>query len=521
MNRIFLVLLVFGMTACSRAPEILVDGETLIGEYAEDSSIAVFRGVPFAEPPVGDLRWRAPQPLASKMSRRDATQFAPACMQSMRILDWYRYTAETFGGSADYYPDLETDEDCLYLNVWTPTLQSDAKLPVMVYIHGGSNKSGWSFEPNYAGDALASRGVVVISITYRVGVFGFVSHPDLNPDEAMANFGLWDVVAALRWVQRNAASFGGDPDRVTLFAESSGAQDALALVVAEPGRDLFHRMILQSTAGYGIERMSSLSDEMSRGSELGRVMGFSDSESLAQLRKVPAGTLLQTYEATFPAYYHSPAIDGQLLDASTWSRIQSGDFHDVPMLAGTNRDEWLEYIHKNAAQEEVLQAAANLQRMDGDKALAQVQSEPDPRRAMDRLITAEAYVCPAQYTALRFSAEGPGAWLYYFTRVREDIGGSIFGAYHGAELPYVFDTHDSYMQTTDTDVALTEAIMTYWTQFAATGNPNSDHVPHWPMFSAPEQLVQELGDQVKTISAPEPELCALFNEWANNNLPDR
>ena len=514
MHLFFAAFLLVALSACSRGPEVYVDSELLIGQYHEDTSIAVFRGVPFAEPPLGDLRWRAPRPLQTKLPRRETKEFAPACMQSMRILDWYRYMAETFGGSGNYYPDLEIDEDCLYLNVWTPTLESDAKLPVMVWIHGGSNRSGWSYEPNYYGHALAERGVIVVSIAYRVGVFGFLSHPELNPDEPMANFGLWDSVAALRWIQNNIEQFGGDPDRITLFGESSGAQDILALAFAAPAAGLFRRVILESTAGYGAGRMTTLAEEQQRGSELTRIMGFEGGESLALLRQVPADVLLQTYEESFPDYYHSPAIDDQLLSSSTWANIEASNFGDVQMLIGTNHAEWLDYISVDATMQDVIQTAEDLTHIDSARALAAVAQEQDPRRAMDRLITADNYVCPSQYTAAKLAATGQGAWMYFFTREREGAAGAKLGAYHGAELPYVFGTHDSYMTTTDVDVALTDTIMGYWTQFAATGNPNAERLPDWPRFRAPDFAVQELGDSVLTIPAPEPVLCGLFGEWA-------
>ena len=262
---VFSFLLLLG---CDRAPGVEVDGEILLGKYVEDGTIAAFLGVPFAEPPTGDLRWRSPQPLKNRVSRRTVVDFAAACMQTMRILDWYRYMAETFGGSRDYYRDLEISEDCLYLNVWTPTLKHDASLPVMVWVHGGSNRSGWSYEPNYHGHKLAREDVVVVSVAYRVGAFGFLSHDEIPPDDAVANFALWDLIASLQWVQQNIAKFGGDPGRVTMFGESSGAENILALMFAAGTDGLFHRAILESTAGYGLRRSPSLADEQQRGRDL-------------------------------------------------------------------------------------------------------------------------------------------------------------------------------------------------------------------------------------------------------------
>ena len=176
------------LCACAANPVVEVDGELLQGDR-DRGEIAVFRGVPFAEPPVGDLRWQRPQPLQTKSAVRDATKFRAACMQSMRILNWYRDLAETFGASRNVFDDLAISEDCLYLNVWTPDFRPAARLPVMVFIHGGSNNSGWAYEPNYHGNALAGRGVVVVSIAYRLGVFGFFSHPETSD----ANFGLWEI----------------------------------------------------------------------------------------------------------------------------------------------------------------------------------------------------------------------------------------------------------------------------------------------------------------------------------------
>ena len=498
------------LLGCNRAPGVEVDGEILLGKYVEDGTVAAFFGVPFAEPPTGDLRWRSPQPLKNTVDHRTVVDFAAACMQTMRILDWYRYMAETFGGSRDYYRDLEISEDCLYLNVWTPTLKHDASLPVMVWVHGGSNRSGWSYEPNYHGHKLARKGVVVVSVAYRVGAFGFLSHAEIPPEDAVANFGLWDLIASLQWVQQNIAKFGGDPGRVTMFGESSGAENILALMFAASADGLFHRAILESTAGYGLRRSPSLADEQKRGHNLAGIMGFEGDDSIASLRLVPADKLLQAYEEAFPDYYHSPAVDGQLLLRPTWEEIQAGSFTDRQLIIGTNAAEWYDFLDADSTRDDVLSAADKLRYIDSAGALAAVISETDPRRAMDRLITAENYVCPSQNTAAKMTAVGRDAWMYYFTRVREDPGGAKVRAFHGAEYAYAFGTHDAYMRTTDVDLELTESMMGYWTQFAATGNPNAEGLPEWLLFKAPDFPVQELGDDIFTIAAPEPMLCDLF-----------
>ncbi len=510
--RVLLCTLLPALAGCGpSAPAVTADGERLAGKYVGDGSVAAFLGVPFAEPPVGELRWAPPQPLANKREHRDATEFAPACMQTMRILDWYRYMAETFGGSAAYYPDLEVSEDCLYLSVWTPLPEAGASLPVMVWVHGGSNNSGWSYEPNYHGHELAKREVVVVSIAYRLGVFGFLSHTDLPRDAPVANFGLWDIVAALEWIQRNIRAFGGDPERVMLFGESAGAQDILALMPTAAADGLFHRAALQSNAGHGLPgEMYGLGNEERRARHLATHLGYGE-DSLAKLRALPADRLLAEYDELFGSYNHAPAVDGQLITRPTSEAIAAGDLGGRQLIVGTNRDEWLDFIAADAGQAELEQAIGDLDYIDPAAARTAVESESDPRRAMDRVITADRMLCPAQHTARLATENGLDAWVYFFTRVREGDAGARLGAWHGAEYSYIFGTHDAYLPTVATDRKLTDAMQRYWVQFAATGDPGADGLPEWPRFAAPAYPVLELGDTVRTIDAPEPALCGSFS----------
>jgi para-nitrobenzyl esterase len=512
MRLLFPLIALLSVQACTNDPSVLAGGETLVGKREGD--VFAFLGVPFAEPPLGELRWRAPRPYVARYQPREATAFAPACMQTMRILDWYRYLAETFGGTRDYYPDLETSEDCLYLNVWTPALDDSATLPVMVWLHGGSNISGWSWEKNYHGSELADEGVVVVSIGYRVGLFGFMSHPDMDASEPIANFGLWDIIAGLGWVQENIASFGGDPDRVTLFGESAGGHNIVALMTAEPARGLLRGAILQSAGGI-LSDLQPLGETQRLGSDLATAMGFDGKDQLTKLRAVPADELLQRYVADVSSGYQNPTLDGRLLRQSPWKTFAAGEFGDIRLIAGTNADEWWDYIAPDVDIEDARRRADLLSHIESAAALDAIADEPDPRRAIDRLRTADEYLCPAQWLAAAMSAAGKNAWMFQFTRIRQDEGGSRLLAYHGAEYPYVFDTHDPYMTTTATDRELTRIMQTYWTNFAATGDPNEATVPAWTRFAAPEFSVQELGDTVRTIAAPEPTLCASFDRAAD------
>jgi para-nitrobenzyl esterase len=445
-HRFLITLALLAIAACSRAPSVAIDGESLVGK--RDGIVSAFLGVPYADPPE---RWSVADPYQPMSGRRDATQFAPACMQTMRILDWYRYLAETFGGSRDHYPDLEISEDCLYLNIWTPSLDDGAGLPIMVWLHGGSNISGWSYERNYHGQALADTGIVVVSIGYRVGLFGFMSHPDLDPSEPVANFGLWDVIIALRWIQDNIARFGGDPDRVTLFGESAGAHNIVALMAAKPARGLFHRAVGQSTGAIASE-LQTLADSQQLGVDLARAMGFDGEDALRQLRAAPADELLERYVSEVSSAYQNPTLDGVLLERDLLETFGAHGFGGVRLIIGTNAHEWWDYIDPGVDNSDVQETASGLTNIDPATALAAVNDAPDPRRAIDRLTTADEMLCPSQSLAAMMSAAGEDVWMYYFTRVREDDGGEKLRAYHGAEYPYVFNTHDVYMRTLATDV---------------------------------------------------------------------
>jgi len=514
MKRHFAIVMIASVliAACESESGISVDGESLHGETIGESGVVVFRGIPFAEAPIGDLRWRAPQALRTKTENRDATEFAPACMQSMGILEWYRDMAEIFGGTRDEFEDLAISEDCLYLNIWSA--DTDASLPVMVYIHGGSNDSGWAYEPDYHGRTLAAEDVVVVSIAYRLGVFGFFSHPEITGDEAQANFGLWDQIAALEWIQNHIEKFGGDPGRITIFGESAGAQDVLALMVSPKAQGLFHGAIMQSNAGFGIGARGSrtLDGEKRRGVATADVFGFEGTGSLQQLRSVPAATLLEKYGERYPNYYHAPAVDGQLLTETIWASINSGVLADIPFIIGSNGDEWYDRIPADADAETVRQTIANLAYFNSPEALAAVSTETDFRRAIDRISAGETMLCPSQYTAALYE----NAWVYHFTRIRNGAGGAKVRAYHGAELPYVFGTHASWIATNEIDRQLTEQTVSYWTEFAKKGDPNGNGLPAWPTFKSDHQ-VMTFGEVAAATAAPEPVLCRLFGDAVSSN----
>ena len=500
--------------ACTKsppAPEVMANGETLQGAWtgsAED--IAVFKGVPFAAPPVGDLRWRAPRPHQPRPGMQAAQEFAPACMQTDYIVDWYARVAVAFGNKADVVGRPNgVSEDCLFLNIWTPSLAAGAKLPVMIYAHGGSNTGGWSYEPNYVGDRLAKRGVVVVSIAYRLGPLGFFSHPALDngPREPVANFGLLDIEQAFRWVKQNIENFGGDAGNITGFGESAGAGNLLMLALAGKDRDhLFQRIIAQST-GASTAELGTLEEEKVRGQALVKAAGLGADASIAQLRALPAKDLVKAADTSLKGRYFSPVLDGLTLVQQPLDALASGRGRKLDLLIGTNADEWYMYIDPTIGSEEVNLWIADTAPAYAGSLLAEIDEEPDPRKAMDRLRTARDTLCPSRYVAGAISRQGGQGFVYYFTRRRPGAGGAELGVYHGAELPYVFDQHDSWLPTDDQDRALSQAMMDYWSSFAKNGRPQATNHPGWPVYTASRQYVMELGNQIHIVKPHDDVLC--------------
>ncbi len=513
----FATLVVFSLAlqscAFAEAPDVRANGEYLQGQWDDDSeTIAVFQGVPFATPPVGELRWRAPLAHMPRSGPQQATKFAPGCMQGSHIVNWYANVAAGFGaGPGETGQPNGVSEDCLYLNVWTPNGALDAgatKLPVMVWFHGGSNKGGWSYEPNYIGTELAKKGVVVVTIAYRLGPFGFFSHPGLSqsqPDEAIANFGLLDQLAALEWVQAHIESFGGDKDIVTCFGESSGAGDLGSIFVADS--ELCRRWIAQSPGGSYAERQT-LAAEQEIGIKIAAQLGIeNDAESIDKLRAVPVEELLAAAEVALPGHYYDVVRDDRTvllapLESLDWERQTRIDF-----MLGTNRDEWYMYLPEDTEQGDVDEWLANVAPESATVLRAQIANEPDPRRALDRLRTARDTLREVRRVAARVSATGGRAWVYYFTRQRAGPGGEKLGAYHGTEIPYVFGTHDDWLPVEPIDEQLTSAVMDYWVQFARTGDPNIPGRPVWPQYRAEKPAVLELGEQIQTVPPVDAALC--------------
>jgi para-nitrobenzyl esterase len=498
-------------------PTVETGGETLIGERLDaETGLSVFRGIPYAAAPVGELRWRPPAPPVPRSGEVDATRFGAACPQAQGNPDWYRTVAKKFGRSPDVVPDLEEiDEDCLFLNVWSPDLRRDARAPVMVWIHGGGNENGFAHEPNYLGHDLARQGVVVVSIQYRLGVLGFMSHPALTQESernVSGNYGLLDQIAALEWVRDNIEAFGGDPSRVTVFGESAGAGDIGTLIASPLARGLFARAIVQS-GGYPLNTMQTVRDEEQLGIELMRALGVEESPTpLPSMRELSWREIVDGMESAVRGPHYSVVIDGWLLPEPAASIYQEGEQSAVDLMIGSNGNESFMYIG-DSVEEKKISDSLDTHVLESDHpatlSLLETTATPGIAGRLDRLGGSATFLCPSLAMARDMRRVTDRVYVYHFTRIRPQ--GEKLLAYHGAEIPYVFDTADDWLPADATDRTLTDAMQAYWVAFAKSGDPNQPGLPPWPVFDPATGDYQELGDEVRSSQGIEPDLCSILD----------
>lgn len=492
-----------GQPQAARSAPTVTDGpQTLQGLWGRRApTVAVFLGIPYAAPPVGRLRWQAPQAPARRTGRQPADQSAPACYQAHDNAAWYDDVARAFGRDRSGIEEPRFSEDCLYLNIWTPTPNTTAHLPVLVWIHGGANKAGWALEPNYDGERLAAEGQIVVSIAYRLGVFGFFSHPELPHDRPRSNFGLLDQIAALHWIHDHIGVFGGDPTRVTIAGESAGAAD-IAFLLASPLADSLFARAISESGGYLLADRRTERDEEALGRQLAQALPRH--ATLRSLRRLDSRTLFETAGRALDKHEYGPVLDGYAVTerpASVFAR--RGIRHDL--LIGSNQNEW--YMYVDAKPSTLVATLATVsepaRKLIGDRVL----KEPTQQHAND---VAEALIemhCPAYLMAAAAERAGRRSFLYRFTRVRAGPGGERLLAYHGAEIPYAFDTHDEWLPMTPADRALSDSMRRYWSAFTRSGDPNAQDLAMWPSYHAKAPVVQELGEHIGSIAAPDHALC--------------
>jgi para-nitrobenzyl esterase len=475
-------------------PEVTVNKAQVHG-LALAGGIRAFLGIPYAVPPVGPLRWHV-SILAHLTGKHDATHFGAACPQGDSTGAWYRKLAVAMGSDADAIGAAPpTSEDCLFLNIWTPAaIKSGAgrHLPVMVWIHGGSNTSGYGHEPDYRGARLAAKGVVVVTINYRLGPLGFFAHPAIN-DVSAGRQGLSDQITALRWVRDSIAAFGGDPARVTLFGESAGGTDVAALMHIPVAQGLFARAIIES--GYlSADALATPAAAIRAATDL-----FARDETAAALAGRSAQDLVHLAGDRHKGRFAAPLVPAKPA------------FH-VPLLIGTNADEFRMYLPADPATRGAGEASVLLgMTRAGDAAHLLQRLSNDGATRADLLASAPVFHCPATALARETGAAGQAAWVYRFDRVRPGHHG--FGAYHGAEIPYVFGTGAAWLPAEPVDRTLSDTIMRYWVNFARDGDPNGPGLPHWPRWGtgADDALpMMHFGTLVHAAPAADLALCPLI-----------
>ena len=494
------------LSAKNLDPSVELVGVKIVGIHDQNNNVDAFLGIPFAEPPVGQLRWAEPRSYKFPEKVFKAQKFAPACMQGPRIVNWYKRLITHFDADTSSFSVPDFSEDCLYLNIWRPKFIEQTKLlPVIVYIHGGSNKAGWSYEPNYHGHSYAKKDVILVSIPYRLGVFGFFVHEEFDEK----NFALLDLISALNWINKNIIFFGGNPTNVTLMGESAGANNINFLMASPLSKGLFQRVIHQS-GGSSISYPSDISIELDLGKKFEELLtkGNTFQDLKEYLKGLSSIEIMNAASEIYNGHYFDPIVDGKVLIMPLNESIYSGNFHPVDLMIGSNRDEWSLYFNGEADVDAWLIQETSAQ--DSKKLKSVLHDIDDPVRKLDLLITAKSYVCPSLKLADETRKNKKNSWVYSFDRVRPGKKALEFGAFHGAELPYVFDTHDEWLPFDETDRFLTNVMLSYWAQFAKSGNPNSVDSPSWKPFDSEMQETQILGKNIYSSPHPSKDLCRVI-----------
>jgi len=495
------VLFFAGMAESQQPAPVKVQEGLLQGTH--ENGLTIYKGIPFAAPPVGDLRWRAPQPAEKWEGIKQADKFAAAPMQ---------------GGN----PPSGKNENCLYLNIWTPSKSEKDKIPVLVWIYGGGFSFGSTSDPVHNGEHLARKGVVLVSIAYRVGQLGFLAHPELsaeNPQGVSGNYGLLDMIAGLKWIQKNIAAFGGDPDKVTIFGESAGGI-AVSMLCASPlAIGLFHGAISQSGGSFGPtrpttfpgENMKTLKQAEEAGLSFAQKVGVS---SVADLRNIEAG-LLPSGMGMGGAW---PIIDGYVIPDDQFRLYEAGRYNDIPILVGYNSDEGASFSREKTPEEFISGVKLRYGKFADELVKAYPTGETAvPKTARDLARDAAFGWHTWSWARLQSRTGKSKVYYYYFDQhpdYPKDSPRYGYGSPHGQDVAYVFMHLDpTNPQTTKSDLEISEVMGTYWTNFAKHGHPNGEGVPDWPAFSESNPVVMYLGPNAHTGPVPSKESLKVLDSY--------
>ena len=489
------------------ADHVKTSNGTLESTTAPKDGVRSFKGIPYAQPPVGDLRWREPQPAKNWTGSRNADQFGPRCMQ------------RTSPGADYWFRSNGMSEDCLYLNVWTPAHSSKDKLPVLVYIFGGGFQNGDGSEPRYDGGNMARHGIVAVSINYRTNIFGFFAHPELtkeSPHHAAGNYGLLDQVAALRWVQQNIAAFGGDPKRVTIAGESAGSISVSALMASPLSKDLMAGAIGESGAMIATLPPRPLADAEQNGLKFAAAAG---APNLAALRSMTAEQLQEALGNARGSRF-STTLDGYFLPKTPKAVYEAGEQAKIPLLAGSNTQEQAARSVLGDTQPTPEAFAAAVTRLYGEKAAdilkAYAPTNPDEvEKAATHLASARFISYGTwKWTELHMQTSGQLVYRYLYAHPRPQYLGMpgepapapappAKGAAHSAEIQYALGNLDLDPRYTwqPADYQVSKVMQAWFVNFIKTGNPNGPGLPDWPNY-CPKNF-ERMRIDVKSQAEPE------------------
>ena len=482
----------FEAKAAETKDQVTTGNGILQGVSNSDHSVRIFKGIPFAAPPVGDLRWRPPQPAAKWEGVRPADKFGSACLQT-----------NVFGDI--YFRDNQPSEDCLNLDIWIPAKPDTKKLAVLVWFYGGGFVAGSASEPRYDGENLASKGIIVVNSNYRLGVFGFLSHPELTKESAhhaSGNYGFLDQVAALHWIVDNIAAFGGDPQNITIGGESAGSLSVCALMASPLSRNLFQKALGESGAFFpdkkdGGIQLRPLAETEQAGVKFAESIGAT---SLAQLRAKPGNELLQAAAQNNRGFGFGPNLDGYFFPTDPQATYAQGAQSHVPLLAGWNADEGKMFLLFNPQKPTATSFAEQAHERFGDQSPQFLKLYP---AADDQ----EALASAAALAGDDFIAFSTWKWIdmqrktgasavyqYHFEQVPATKPGAMLGpipaseagSKHAGEIEYVFETLKSQegVPWTDDDFKLSDIMSSYWANFVKNGDPNGKGLPEWPTCAA-------------------------------------
>jgi para-nitrobenzyl esterase len=499
--------------AAARTPtaELRVDTGTIRGlVVGAKKDVHVYKGIPYAAPPVGERRWKPPQPAGAWQGVRDCFEFGAACPQKLPPL---------FSSLPEMAINAPYSEDCLYLNVWTPAERKSAKLPVLYWIHGGGYIIGAGSQPLYDGEDLARLGCIVVSVNYRLGLFGFLAHPALSQEskeKVSGNYGLLDQIEGLRWVKRNIAAFGGDPDHVTIFGESAGGMSVLCLMVAPEAKGLFHGAVAQSPAWLNMAGLRSAPPGQVTAEQAGQrfitACGLDASATAEQMRRLDGKALVQatpgepgagaSLRLRPAALKVAPVIDGHVIPDDPNVLFAAGREHAVPFIVGNTKEEMSIFVL--TARMPADAAAYAKQLTDDFGALGEQLAKAYPatdagqiRSAVIQLLSDLAFVSETRWTARAHAAAGHPTHRYQFSRGTKRGFLAGLGSHHGAEIAFLFQR--PALRDNAAEMGISHSMGQYWIQFAATGNPNGQGLPSWPAYRTDSEEMIDFADDIHVL----------------------